>query len=65
MRKISISLEDWLDNLLSIRATNTEKSKSQVIRELIKNALVRSVQATPDKIGYYNDSEGILRSVNK
>ena len=62
-RSISVSLEIWMDELLTLKAKNMGVSRSQFIRTLIQQSLTRSVQATPDKIGYYNDNEGILRAI--
>ena len=63
MKIISISLESWLNDLLTIRAKNDDVSKSHVIRTLVKDSLVRTPQKRSLDIGYYNDSEGLLRSI--
>lgn len=61
LKTISICIEDWLDDLLIIRAKEHRVSKSKTIRDLIKLSIIH----IPDRrsnIGYYNDSKGILRS---
>jgi len=65
---ISVCLEGWLNDLLILKAKNSGESKSQIIRTLIKDSLVRakSQPRMADNSGYYNDPKtGILRSVNK
>ena len=59
----SICLESWLNDLLTLRAKNSGESKSQIIRTLIKDSLVRSAPARSAPIGYYNDPEGVLRAI--
>ena len=62
-RSLSLNLEIWMDELLTLKAKNMGVSRSHLVRTLIQQSLTRSVQATPDKIGYYNDSEGVLRAI--
>ena len=63
MLNISVCMEPWLDDLLTIRAKNDGVSKSEIIRNLVKDSLVRTPQKRPEGIDYYNDSKGILRAV--
>ena len=65
MNHISICIEEWLNELLIAKAKSKGVSRSEIIRNLIKDSLIRVPQRQFKKTGYFNDSKGILRSVNK
>ena len=65
MNHLSLYVEKWIDDLITLKAKKNGVSKSELIRTLVKNSLVRTPEKRFEKTGYINDEKGILRSVNK
>lgn len=65
MNHISLYVEAWVNDLIDLKAKNRGVSKSELIRIILKESLVVTPKKRSVKAGYYNDHDGILRSVKQ
>ena len=61
---ISLYVEGWINDLITLKARNLGISKSKLIRKLLKESFIGAPKPERFKdIGYYNDAKGRLRSI--
>ena len=59
---VSFRVDEWLDDLIILKAKNKAMSKSSLLRSIIIESLTEPLYKNAEKIVYYNDPKGILRS---